>query len=92
MSERPEYYQKNGIETKDIIGVVTNFVKENNTILNEIPAHHFFYIGNVIKYLTRYLSKGSPVHDLTKAITYLTFLRDDTSDAIIQQGLEDRVE
>lgn len=32
-----------------------------------------FNIGNVVKYVSRYKSKGDPIGDLEKAIMYLSF-------------------
>lgn len=60
----PDYYQKNGIETIDIIKAVT----EN---LIGIEA---FCVGNAIKYISRFKGKGGS-EDIEKAVWYLQYLQ-----------------
>lgn len=42
-----------------------------------------FRMGNAIKYIQRCLAKGTPVEDLTKAITYLELEKQRLLDAVI---------
>lgn len=75
-SKAPNYYEVDGVEAKDIIEIASTFIQGNTTF--NIPAHHFFYIGNILKYLLRYSSKGMPLKDLYKAQDYLKFLINET--------------
>ena len=65
---KPKHYNQGGIEVFD-------FIKSNN----------FNYAqGNVVKYVSRYRHKGTPIQDLMKAKWYLTKLIEETA-AVIQQ-------
>lgn len=57
----PNHYMMNGMETKDIIEAC---VKDPESA----------YQANVIKYITRYRFKGSPIEDLKKAKQYIDFI------------------
>ena len=48
--------------------------KECKDIITDMGLNPEFYIGNVIKYLYRYRTKGTPVEDLKKAREYIDFL------------------
>lgn len=48
-----------------------------------------FLKGNVIKYLSRYQHKGTPLKDLTKAQTYLGWLVEFEDECRIEQALTD---
>jgi len=68
---KPKHYNQGGIEVFD-------FIKSNN----------FNYAqGNVVKYVSRYRHKGTPIQDLMKAKWYLTKLIEETA-AVIQQKKE----
>lgn len=57
----PSHYMMNGMETKDIIEAC---VKDPESA----------YQANVIKYITRYQHKGTPIQDLEKAKQYIDFI------------------
>lgn len=57
----PNHYMMNGMETKDIIEAC---VKDPESA----------YQANVIKYITRYPHKGTPIQDLEKAKQYIDFI------------------
>ena len=66
---KPRHYNQGGIEVFD-------FIKSNN----------FNYAqGNVVKYVSRYRHKGTPVQDLLKARWYLNKLIEETASIIQQQ-------
>ena len=66
---KPRHYNQGGIEVFD-------FIKSNN----------FNYAqGNVVKYVSRYRHKGTPVQDLLKARLYLNKLIEETASIIQQQ-------
>ena len=66
---KPRHYNQGGIE-------VCDFIKSNN----------FNYAqGNVVKYVSRYRHKGTPVQDLLKARWYLNKLIEETASIIQQQ-------
>lgn len=62
------HYNSNDIETKDIIECLSIQLGQ------DVTAYQGFCIGNIIKYLSRFTKKGSPVEDLTKARVYLDYL------------------
>ena len=60
----PSYYQKCGIQLTDFI----------------ISQDMNWLEGNIVKYITRYKSKGKPLEDLNKAKWYLDKLIEQTTD------------
>lgn len=60
----PSYYQKGGIQLTDFI----------------ISQDMNWLEGNIVKYITRYKSKGKPLEDLNKAKWYLDKLIEQTTD------------
>lgn len=68
MLDHQEHYNSNGVETKDIIEIISIQLGD------KINGYQGFCIGNVIKYLTRFPFKGNPLDDLEKAKTYLDYL------------------
>ena len=73
---KPRNYNQGGIEVFD-------FIKSNN----------FNYAqGNVVKYVSRYRHKGTPVQDLLKARWYLNKLIEETASLIQQQKQQQEAE
>ena len=73
---KPRHYNQGGIEVFD-------FIKSNN----------FNYAqGNVVKYVSRYRHKGTPVQDLLKAKWYLNKLIEETASLIQQQKQQQEAE
>lgn len=54
----PDHYTVGGIETKDFIRA-------------KVADYASYLEGNIIKYVTRYRHKGTPVQDLQKAEFYI---------------------
>lgn len=46
-----------------------------------------FLLGNILKYLHRFLFKGTPIEDLDKAAHYLQILREDVIENPEKYGL-----
>lgn len=51
-----------------------NHYKDGIECKDYIASHHLnFFVGNIIKYATRYMLKGNPIQDLEKVIQYAKF-------------------
>ena len=62
----PSYYSQNGLSPLDSF-------KQGLISKEELIG---FCKGNVIKYIVRFQSKGTPIQDLNKAKDYINFLLD----------------
>lgn len=62
----PKHYQKNGMESIDVINAF-------------VPDGYSFYMGNVIKYVLRHMDKNQ-CQDLEKARWYLDKMIEDWND------------
>ena len=69
--EHQSYYKRNGIEAKDVIRLVLEFLGDG------ITNYEAACVYNVLKYLMRYKFKGNPEQDLNKAIIELEWLKDE---------------
>lgn len=68
MINRPDHYHKNGI---DVIG----YLEQHFPNIPTVTVAEGFYIGNIIKYVSRYKEKNG-LEDLEKAKFYLNKLQD----------------
>lgn len=71
------HYNKNDVETKDILALLSLQLGDKVSFL------HSFYLGNVVKYISRYPYKDNGLEDLKKARTYLDFVIQDMEDGEI---------
>ena len=62
--QHPEHYTWKGTECKKVIEEMTK----------GLDGQEAYYMGNIIKYLYRYPTKGTAIKDLMKARQYLDFL------------------
>ena len=62
--KKPDHYTWKGVECKEVIGIMTR----------GLSGEDAYDLGNIVKYLSRYPKKGTPVKDVAKAAEYLTML------------------
>lgn len=55
--------------------------------MDELQGVNAFYACNVIKYLLRYDSKGTPIQDLKKAIYYASLVSVEITEVVYQPAL-----
>ena len=69
--EHQFYYKRNGIEAKDVIRLVLEFLGDG------VTNYEAACVYNVMKYLMRYKFKDNPKQDLDKAIVEIKWLKEE---------------